>query len=72
MLVGFGGLKNHGQMQSVGDYKVDDIDRSIIQELPIIIVAFGNPETPGQLFGPGLVHIHDCGNLHRHALNLPV
>ena len=72
VLIRLGGLKDHGQVEGVGDDQVHDVDRLVVQEAPVVVVAFLDPEQIGQIFGPALVHIHDGGDLHGNALDLAV
>jgi hypothetical protein len=67
-----GGVQDHGKVKGIGNNQVYDRNGFVFQDIPKIVKDLGNSMAPGQVFGPGLVNVHDRGDLYRNPLDLPV
>jgi hypothetical protein len=59
-------------VEGVGDDQVYDVDLFVIEEAPVVVIAFLDPEQISQILGSAFVHIHDGGDLYGNALDLAI
>jgi hypothetical protein len=72
MLACLGRFQDHREVESVGDDKVNHLDRFIVQQVAHIFITLADPVALGQVLGPGFINIYNGGDFHRHSLDLPI